>query len=92
MQAFSSSIGGGAYIVSIGLMLFAFTTVIAWGYYGEKCCEYLFGTRSVIAYRIIYTLVVIPGAALKMEMVWTVADIFNGLMAIPNLIALVGLS
>lgn len=92
IQAFSSSIGGGAYIVSIGLMLFAFTTVIAWGYYGEKCCEYLFGTRSVIGYRILYTLIIIPGAALKMEMVWIVADIFNGLMAIPNLIALVGLS
>ncbi len=92
IQAFSSSIGGGAYIVSIGLMLFAFTTVIAWGYYGEKCCEYLFGTRSVIAYRIVYTLIIIPGAALKMEIVWIVADIFNGLMAIPNLIALVGLS
>lgn len=92
IQAFSSSIGGGAYIVSIGLMLFAFTTVIAWGYYGEKCCEYLFGTRSVIGYRILYTLIIIPGAALKMEIVWILADIFNGLMAIPNLIALVGLS
>lgn len=92
IQAFSSSIGGGAYIVSIGLMLFAFTTVIAWGYYGEKCCEYLFGTRSVMVYRILYTLIIIPGAALKMEMVWIVADIFNGLMAIPNLIALVALS
>lgn len=92
IQAFSSTIGGGAYIVSLGLMLFAFTTVIAWAYYGEKCCEYLFGTRSVIAYRVLYTLLIIPGTALKMEMVWIVADIFNGLMAIPNLIALVGLS
>lgn len=92
IAAFNSTIGGGSYIVSIGLILFAFTTVIAWGYYGEKCCEYLFGTRSVFGYRILYTLLIIPGAALKMEMVWTVADIFNGLMAIPNLIALVGLS
>jgi AGCS family alanine or glycine:cation symporter len=90
--AFQSTIPGGAYIVTIGLMLFAFTTVLAWGYYGEKCFEYLLGERSVIAYRIIYCLLVIPGAALKLELAWFLADITNGLMAIPNLIALVGLA
>lgn len=83
---------GGQYVVSIGLILFAFSTVIAWAYYGEKCCEYLFGTRSVMMYRLIFTLLVIPGAALKIEMAWNLADIMNGLMAIPNLIALVALS
>jgi AGCS family alanine or glycine:cation symporter len=92
IEAFNSVIPGGNYIVAIGLILFAFSTVIAWAYYGEKCCEYLFGSRSVMAYRIIYALLVIPGAALKMEVVWMLADIMNGLMAIPNLIALVALS
>lgn len=92
IQAFSSTLTGGAYIVSIGLILFAFSTVIAWAYYGEKCFEYLFGERSVVVYRILFTLVVIPGAALKMEVAWYIANIMNGLMAIPNLIALLGLS
>lgn len=91
MKAFDT-LPGGMYVVSIGLILFAFSTVIAWAYYGEKCCEYLFGVRSIMFYRLIFTLLVIPGAALKMEMVWDLADIMNGLMAIPNLIALVALS
>lgn len=92
IQAFDTTIYGGAYVVSIGLILFAFSTVIAWAYYGEKCCEYLFGTRSIILYRLFYTLIVIPGAAIKMEAAWLFADILNGLMAIPNLIALIGLA
>lgn len=92
IQAFNSTIIGGNFVVAIGLILFAFSTVIAWAYYGEKCCEYLFGSHSVIAYRIIYTLIVIPGAALKMEVVWLLADIMNGLMIVPNLIALAALS
>lgn len=92
IAAFNSSIVGGSYVVSIGLILFAFTTVIAWGYYGEKCLEYLFGERSVIFYRILYTLLVIPAGIAKMEMAWYIADIFNALMVIPNLIALIALS
>lgn len=92
ISAFQSSIPGGAYIVSVGLMLFAFTTVLAWGYYGEKCFEYLFGERSVMFYRLMYCFLVIPGAALKLEVAWFLADITNGLMAIPNLIALIFLS
>lgn len=91
-EAFGSTITGGGYIVSIGLILFAFSTVIAWAYYGEKCCEYIFGGRSVIFYRMLFTLIVIPGAVMKMEMAWYLADITNGLMVIPNLIALIGLS
>ncbi len=91
LRAFDT-LPGGMYIVTIGLILFAFTTVIAWAYYGEKCCEYLFGARSVIIYRILFTLLVIPGAALKIEMVWSFADAMNGLMVIPNLLALIGLS
>lgn len=92
IAAFNKHIPGGEYIVTIGLILFAYTTVIAWSYYGEKCCEYLFGERSIIAFRLLFALVVIPGAALKMEIAWHLADISNGLMVIPNLIALIGLS
>jgi len=75
-------------VVSIGLLLFAFSTLLAWAYYGEKCAEFLFGPKGVIPYRIIYVLLVIPGAILELATVWHVADIFNGLMAIPNLLAL----
>lgn len=92
IEAFSSSFAGGGYIVSIGLLLFAFSTVIAWAYYGEKCFEYLFGEKSIIFYRIMFTLLVVPGAAIEMGMAWAMADIANGLMAIPNLVALVALS
>lgn len=90
--AFDSTIAGGGFIVSIGLILFAFSTVIAWAYYGEKCFEYIFGARSVMIYRLLFTLIIIPGALLKMELAWHLADIANGLMVIPNLIALIGLS
>lgn len=92
IAAFNKHIPGGEYIVTIGLVLFAYTTVLAWSYYGEKCCEYIFGERSIIIFRILFALVVIPGAALKMETVWHLADISNGLMVVPNLIALVSLS
>lgn len=92
IQAFNGSLIGGSYIVSIGLILFAFTTIIAWGYYGEKCFEYLVGERFIYVYRVIYALLVVPGAILKLETVWYIANIFNGLMAIPNLLALVALS
>lgn len=92
IAAFSSSLSGGQYIVTIGLILFAFSTVIAWAYYGEKCFEYIFGERFVFFYRVLFTLLVIPGAALKMETVWYIADIANALMVIPNLIALIMLS
>jgi AGCS family alanine or glycine:cation symporter len=92
IEAFNTTLPGGNYIVAIGLILFAFSTVIAWAYYGEKCFEYLFGEKSIYIYRMLYTMIVIPGAALKMEMVWNIADIMNGLMIIPNLIALLGLS
>ncbi len=92
VHAFESAITGGGYIVSLGLILFAFTTVIAWGYYGEKCCEYLFGSRAIFIYRLLFILVIIPGAAIKMEAAWLLANISNGLMAIPNLIAILMLS
>lgn len=82
----------GEYVVAIGLILFAFSTIIAWGYYGEKCAEYLFGEKSVFWYRLLFTFCLIPGAVLNVGMVWHFADICNGLMAIPNLLALLALS
>jgi len=87
-MAFESTLPGLGVVVSIGLLLFAFSTLLAWAYYGEKCAEYIFGSKGVLPYRIIYVLLVIPGAALELATVWHVADIFNGLMAIPNLLAL----
>lgn len=92
IKAFNTVLPAGSYIVTIGLVLFAFTTVLAWAYYGEKCFEYLFGTRGIIIYRIIFCLAIIPGAALKLEVAWSLSNIANGLMAIPNLIALIALS
>jgi alanine or glycine:cation symporter, AGCS family len=82
----------GGYVVTIGLVLFAFTTLLGWAYYGEKCVEYLFGGRSVPFYRILFTLIVIPGAILELDIVWKISDVCNGLMAIPNLIGLFALS
>lgn len=90
--AFGSSLTGGGYIVTIGLVLFAFSTIIAWAYYGEKCFEYLLGERFIWPYRIVFILVIIPSAVLKMETVWYLADISNALMVIPNLVALFFLS
>lgn len=92
LTAFQSVLPWGGYIVTIGLILFAFTTLVGWAYYGEKCIEYLWGARSVPFYRVIFTLIVIPGAVLELDIVWKISDICNGLMAIPNLIALCALS
>ncbi|MEC7838828.1 MAG: sodium:alanine symporter family protein [Chlamydiota bacterium] len=92
VAAFDSVFSGGGYIVTIGLALFAFTTLIGWAYYGEKCCEYLFGERSVPWYRVLFILIIIPGAVLELEIVWKISDVTNGLMAIPNLIGLCALS
>lgn len=92
LLAFNSVFSWGGYIVTIGLVLFAFTTLLGWAYYGEKCIEYLLGERSIIPYRLLFTLAVIPGAILELDIVWKISDITNGLMAFPNLIALAALS
>lgn len=84
--------GPGGWIVSIGLVFFAYSTILGWSYYGEKCTAYLFGEKSVWTYRTIYVGSVMFGAVADMGMLWTLSDIFNGLMAIPNLIALLALS
>ena len=82
----------GRYAVTIGLMFFAFTTIIGWNYYGERCTAYLFGVRAIKPYRLIYIALIACGAFLKLDLIWILADIVNGLMAIPNLIGLLGLS
>ncbi|MEZ0575520.1 alanine/glycine:cation symporter family protein [Halodesulfovibrio aestuarii] len=82
----------GKYAVTIGLMFFAFTTIIGWNYYGERCTAYLFGVKAIKPYRFIYIALIACGAFLKLELIWVLADIVNGLMAIPNLIGLLGLS
>jgi len=92
VHAFSKGFNGGGVVVAAALVLFAYSTVIAWAYYGEKCFEYLFGDQRIFLYRVLFVLIVIPGCALDMEVVWNIADISNGLMAVPNLIALVALS
>ena len=91
--AFASTYGGvGSALLTISLVLFAFTTILGWNYYGERACIYLFGNRGVLPYRVIFILLIASGAFLKLEAIWILADIVNGLMAIPNLIALLALS
>lgn len=92
ISAFDSVIPGSGWIVTIGVILFAYSTIVGWAYYGEKCCEYLFGDRSVNPYRILFTCAAVVGAVLSLDVVWSISDIFNGLMAIPNLLALLGLA
>ncbi len=81
----------GKYIVNIGLIFFAFTTILGWNYYGERCIEYLFGVRGIKPYKIIFIVLVAIGPFLPLEMIFIIADIVNGLMAFPNLIGLIGL-
>ena len=84
--------GIGSYVVTFGLAIFAFTTLLGWSVYGERCAEYLFGIRSIMIFRLLWILAIPVGAMLKLEFVWLVADTLNGLMALPNLIALLLLS
>lgn len=92
LTAFQSVFPWGGFVVTVGLILFAFTTLIGWSYYGEKCVEYLLGVKSVPIYRILFSLIVIPGAVLELDAVWMISDICNGLMAFPNLLGLCALS
>lgn len=81
----------GKYIVNIGLIFFAFTTILGWNYYGERCIEYLFGIKGIKPYKLIFIALVAVGSFLPLEMIFIIADIVNGLMALPNLIGLIGL-
>lgn len=91
--AFAQGLGTsiGATIVTVGLLFFAFTTILGWCYYGERCFVYLVGIRGVKLYRLVYIILVGLGAFLHLNLIWIIADLVNGLMAFPNLIALIGL-
>lgn len=84
--------GPGGWIVTFGLIFFAYSTILGWCYYGEKCATYLFGDKCITPYRVIYVATVMMGTVASLDLVWAAADTFNGLMAIPNLIALLALS
>ena len=81
----------GKYVVNIGLIFFAFTTILGWNYYGERCMEYLGGVKAILPYRIIFIVLVAVGSFLPLNLIFIIADIVNGLMALPNLIGLIGL-
>ncbi len=82
----------GSSIVALGLVLFAYSTILGWSYYGEKSIEFLLGEGAVQPYRVIFSIMVFVGAVLSLKLVWSLADVMNGLMAFPNLIGLLGLS
>ena len=92
-KAFNMGISGfGGYIVAFGIIFFAFSTAISWSYYGDRCVDYLFGKKLVTPYRVLYCILLPVGAYIKLESVWAISDIFNALMAWPNLIGLIFLS
>ncbi len=87
--AFNTAMPGwGGYIIVFSLVVFAFTTILGWSYYGERCAEFLFGVRAIKPYRFLWLCAIPVGAMGKLDVIWLLADVLNGLMAIPNLIAL----
>ena len=84
--------GVGGYILTLALVIFAFTTILGWSYFGEKCWEYMVGTKSILPFRILWVVAVPFGAIAQLDFAWLVADTLNGLMAIPNLLSLLLLS
>jgi AGCS family alanine or glycine:cation symporter len=93
-RAFDAGLPGGSgpVVVAISLIFFAYSTLLGWSYYGEKACTYLFGSRTARPYRAVFCCLVVVGAVAKLEVVWTFADVMNGLMAAPNLVALLVLA
>lgn len=92
-SAFATVFGNiGVLVLTLCLVLFAFTTILGWSYYDERCFEFLFGVKHINIYRSIFIIMVALGGFLELDLIWTIADIVNGLMAIPNLIALLALS
>jgi AGCS family alanine or glycine:cation symporter len=82
---------GGAFI-AIAILLFAFSTVLGWSYYGTKAWEFLFGTKSTIIYKVVFVVFIVFGATMSLDLAWDISDTFNGLMALPNLIGVLTLS
>ena len=92
MEAFKTVIPQGDAIVAIGIILFGYTTIVGWAYYGEKCLEFIAGSKVLTLYRLTFCFVVFLGSIMSFDIVWPLADIMNGLMALPNLIGLMALS
>ncbi|MNF96754.1 Amino-acid carrier protein AlsT [compost metagenome] len=91
--AFESALPGvGQYVLAVALVVFCYTTILGWSYYGERCWEYLVGTRAILPFRVLWVLAIPFGAVAQLDFAWLLSDTLNGLMAIPNLIALVLLS
>ncbi len=91
--AFEQSFGrAGAMFIAIAILMFAYSTVLGWSHYGATACEYLFGTKSVKVYRIIFVAIVLAGSVMTAKLAWDISDTFNGLMMIPNLIGVLVLS
>lgn len=92
-QAFATVFGSfGPAFIAIAILLFAFSTVLGWSHYGSKACEYLFGTKSTIVYKVVFVLMIFIGCTMNLGLAWDLSDTFNGLMAIPNLIGVIALS
>lgn len=91
-MAFASAFPGGEYIVTLGLCLFAFTTMIGWSFYGERCVVFLLGTRGIAPFRWAWVIAIPVGTLVELDMIWLIADTLNAFMAIPNLVALIMLS
>ena len=89
--ALDAQIPLGSLIVAVCSFLFGFSTLIGWCYYGEKCFEYLFGSKGIVPYRVIYTVLILVGAVVPVPLVWAIGTLLNGFMAFPNLIGLIGL-
>ena len=92
LAAFSGALPYGDIILSLCVALFAFTTMLGWSYYGERCAEFLLGTRVITPFRVLWVIGIFVGTQMSLELVWKMTDALNGLMAIPNLIALLLLS
>ena len=92
MAAFDWGLPGGAWLVTFGTVFFTATTILGWGYYSERCLEFLVGVKGIKPFRLVWVAVVVLGSVASFDLIWTVTDILNGLMALPNLIALLLLS
>ncbi len=92
-EAFATVFGSfGPMFIALAILLFAFSTVLGWSHYGTKAWEYLFGTKSIIAYRLVFIVMIFIGATMKLSLAWDLSDTFNGLMAMPNLVGVLCLS
>ncbi|MDD2957694.1 MAG: alanine/glycine:cation symporter family protein [Lachnospiraceae bacterium] len=91
--SFSQTFGFlGSAFIALAILLFAYSTVLGWSHYGAKACEYLFGTKSILPYRVVFVAIVLAGSMIKAQLAWDISDTFNGLMMLPNLIGVLVLS